>query len=859
MGSWSVRSLSIRARVTLAMVGAAGVASLLLSAFAYVNAKQVLTDAQLDKLVTVREHKAAQIEDYMDTVVAQAEQLATSPEAVTAMRGLDREWDALPVGKSAPAEALTRYYSSTVIAKLPEGMAREAVDYLPGTPQGQRLQELYITDNPNAVGSKQLMDDAGDGSRYSQLHASVHPFFRGYLDRFGYYDAFLVELDKGEVVYSVFKETDYATSLMNGPHANSNLGRAFRAAAALPAGASVVMDFEPYEPSYGAPASFVAAPIFDGPDRIGVLILQMPLNRIASVMTNDQKWTEAGLGATGESYLIGPDLKARNDTRAFLEAPDDFYAALKGSPHAETLDEIKRTGTVVGQLKINTEGAQAALQGETGVGRYLDYHGEPAMGAYRPLDIAGLKWAIVSEIDEEEALAPVYAFRQLALAGLGMVALLTLGVAYFVGGALAGPIVLATARIRSLASGERATSPMDAGVGGELGQLAGAYNDLVLGMTDLADRAGRVARGEAAVSGGDHKAPTIANTGPLADAFGSMERTQQRLTHQATLIAAGDLRNPALDERIQGALGTAFSNMAGTLRMLAQQARAIAEGDLVADCLQTRLDGDLGESFERMVVSLRELVGEIQANAQSLNDTAAQLHEAALSQQLGASEQASAVEETRRILSTLSTSAKEIASATSAVYSNAEVAQQTNNQTAEAIRELSGHTARIGEIVSFIKDVANKSDLLALNAALEGTKAGDAGRSFSLVATQMQRLAEQIMGSLKDIDALTEDIRRATRSTVSAVEETSRLSTQTTQSAGAIAEAIQEQQVGTQQSTTAMDQISAVAQKSVSTSSDLVGASKQLQGLSTTFQRVVSHFHTTGISRAAPRTDRRAA
>jgi methyl-accepting chemotaxis protein len=279
----------------------------------------------------------------------------------------------------------------------------------------------------------------------------------------------------------------------------------------------------------------------------------------------------------------------------------------------------------------------------------------------------------------------------------------------------------------------------------------------------------------------------------------------------------------------------------------------------VADCLQTRLDGDLGESFERMVVSLRELVGEIQANAQSLNDTAAQLHEAALSQQLGASEQASAVEETRRILSTLSTSAKEIASATSAVYSNAEVAQQTNNQTAEAIRELSGHTARIGEIVSFIKDVANKSDLLALNAALEGTKAGDAGRSFSLVATQMQRLAEQIMGSLKDIDALTEDIRRATRSTVSAVEETSRLSTQTTQSAGAIAEAIQEQQVGTQQSTTAMDQISAVAQKSVSTSSDLVGASKQLQGLSTTFQRVVSHFHTTGTSRAAPRTDRRAA
>lgn len=858
MGSWSVRSLSIRARVTLAMVGAAGVASLMLSAFAYVNAKEALTAAQFEKLVTVREHKAAQIEAYMDTVVAQTEQLASSPEAVSAMRTFDREWDALPLGKGASNTALERYYTGTLIAKLPEGTARPAAAYVPGSPQGQRLHELYITQNPNGLGSKQLMDDAGDGSKYSAAHAAIHPYFRGYLDRFGYYDAFLVELDRGEVVYSVYKETDYATSLMSGPYAQSNIAEAYRAATALPAGESVVVDFSPYEPSYGAPASFVAAPIFDGDERVGVLILQMPLNRIASVMTNDKKWEEAGLGATGESYLVGPDLTARTDTRAFLEEPETFFAALKGTHHDASLGPIRQAGTGVGRLKIDTAGAKAAVGGESGFAHYTDYHGSPALGAYRPLNIEGLKWAIMSEIDEEEAYAPVVAFRNMALGGFALVSLITLGVASLVGSALARPIVSATQRIRALASGAAAREPME-DQGGELGQLAGAYNDLVLGMTDLADRAGRVARGEAAMGGGDHQAPTIANTGPLADAFGSMERTQQRLTHQATLIAAGDLRNPALDERIQGALGTAFSNMAGNLRMLAQQARAIAEGDLVADCLQTRLDGDLGESFERMVVSLRELVGEIQANAQSLNDTAAQLHEAALSQQLGASEQASAVEETRRILTTLSSSAKEIASATSAVYSNAEVAQQTNNQTAEAIRELSGHTARIGEIVSFIKDVANKSDLLALNAALEGTKAGDAGRSFSLVATQMQRLAEQIMGSLKDIDALTEDIRRATRSTVSAVEETSRLSTQTTQSAGAIAEAIQEQQVGTQQSTTAMDQISAVAQKSVSTSSDLVGASKQLQGLSTTFQRVVSHFHTTGVSRAAPRSDRRAA
>lgn len=839
------RSLTIRSRLIVAMVGTATLAASLVSVFGYYTARSSLTEAQYDKLTTIREHKAAQIEGYIGTVVDQVENLSGSPEAIAAIKAFGAGWKRLPAPTGSAAEQMSRYYATNMIPRLPEEQAGEPADYLPGTPQGLRLQELYLAANPNAVGSKHLLDAAPDGSAYSEAHAQFHPFFRDFLDRFGYYDIFLVDPERGEIIYSVFKEADFATSLVNGPYSDTNFAAAFRAASQLPPGKSMLVDFAPYAASYGAPASFVAAPIFEGEKRLGVLVFQLPLNKIDAVMTNAGQWEASGLGKTGEAYIVGPDQNIRTESRFFVEHKEAFFAELKGTENEGAIASIQRLGTVVGQLQIGSAGSEAALKGETGAGLYADYRGEPVMAAYRPLNIPGLQWVILSEIDQAEALAPVREFRNQAALGALAGLLAALGVAAFVGGHIARPIVAAAQRLRALASGERASEAMDAQVGGELGQLASAYNDLVHGVNDLAERAGRVARGEPAQAEAEGSPRNISNRGVLADAFASMEHTQRRLADQATLIAKGDLHSPALNERIPGELGQAFSDMTANLRMLARQAHAIAAGNLVDESLRTRLEGELGDSFERMVRSLQSLVSDIQHNSMSLNNTAAQLHEAALSQQLGASEQASAVEETRRILTTLSSSAKEIAAATSAVYTNAEVAQKTNNQTAVAIRELSGHTARIGEIVSFIKDIANKSDLLALNAALEGTKAGEAGRSFSLVATQMQRLAEQIMGSLKDIDALTEDIRRATHSTVSAVEQTSRLSTQTTESAGSIAEAIQEQQVGTQQSTTAMDQISAVAQKSVSASTDLVSASRQLQALSDTFQQVVSHFTTT--------------
>jgi len=80
------------------------------------------------------------------------------------------------------------------------------------------LQHQYIANNPNPLGSKEVLDAANDDTTYSKLHKKYHPVVRSYLQKFGYYDIFLCDLKSGDIVYSVFKELDFTTSLSQGPY-----------------------------------------------------------------------------------------------------------------------------------------------------------------------------------------------------------------------------------------------------------------------------------------------------------------------------------------------------------------------------------------------------------------------------------------------------------------------------------------------------------------------------------------------------------------------------------------------------------------------------------------------------------------
>ena len=94
----------------------------------------------------------------------------------------------------------------------------------------KKLQYNYISNNPNPLGEKDALASADDGTQYSQWHKKYHPSIQKFLKEFNYYDIFLVDNETGHIVYSVFKELDFATSLKDGPYANTNFARSFVAA-----------------------------------------------------------------------------------------------------------------------------------------------------------------------------------------------------------------------------------------------------------------------------------------------------------------------------------------------------------------------------------------------------------------------------------------------------------------------------------------------------------------------------------------------------------------------------------------------------------------------------------------------------
>ena len=251
--------------------------------------------------------------------------------------------------------------------------------------QAIALQSTFISGNPNPLGSKDALNTGIQGTDYSAIHAKIHPSIRYFLNEFGFYDIFLIEPKNGDIVYSVFKELDFATSLNEGPYANTQFADAYRRALTLQEGESTLADFELYSPSYDVPATFIAAPMFDGGELAGVCVFQVQLDQISKFMDS-----RGGLGETGESYLVGPDHLMRSNSY-YLPENYSVYGSFSDPDNG----------------RVETLAVKEALRGKTGTGAYESYHGNRVIANWTPVSVLGERWALVVEMFESEALAPV--------------------------------------------------------------------------------------------------------------------------------------------------------------------------------------------------------------------------------------------------------------------------------------------------------------------------------------------------------------------------------------------------------------------------------------------------------------------
>ncbi|MEL6760220.1 MAG: methyl-accepting chemotaxis protein [Myxococcota bacterium] len=176
-----------------------------------------------------------------------------------------------------------------------------------------------------------------------------------------------------------------------------------------------------------------------------------------------------------------------------------------------------------------------------------------------------------------------------------------------------------------------------------------------------------------------------------------------------------------------------------------------------------------------------------------------------------AAQEASEVEATKQTMNALLGAAVEISDGATTLLKEAKLSELANMSASSSIEELDAQATRISDISELIRTIADKSDMLALNAALEGSKAGEAGKGFVLVGAEMRRLSESVAQAVQQIKDLADGVLSSSKSAVTATERGRTLSSQTTETAERITKITQRQRVSTESVSTRMTAISTYA------------------------------------------------
>ncbi|MEL6353704.1 MAG: adenylate/guanylate cyclase domain-containing protein [Cyanobacteria bacterium J06627_28] len=476
--------LSIQSKL-MSMLLAVSIGSILVIAFeGYRSGRAAIKGSAEKRLIGLRASKARQIEDYFDGLRGQVEVLGSSPTILAAMTELSAGYKTV-LGESKSIDndrvgRLREFYRDEFGPRLSEssGRAINSDTFVPASIVSRYLQYEFIANSEFDIGEKDKLVDPGDGTKYSEFHVKYHPIFQQIVEEFDYYDLFLID-SEGEVVYSVFKEVDFATNLRIGPYARTSLANAYKDAQKQNQGYVSIADFSLYDPSYSAPAAFMATPIFNGTDLIGVMAIQIPVDQINSVMTDDGNWESDGLGQTGETFIVGDDFRMRSDSRVLLERPEEYFEALRARQVSERkIARIQNLNTSVLDQPADSDAVKRALEGETGIATITNYLGTESISAYAPLDIRGVDWVLLSEIERAEIFKPISDFtKRVMISAAGLVFVITLA-SLWLARKFLEPVTRLSEGFTRLSKGHKEVN-VEVLADDELGQLAKSFNHMV--------------------------------------------------------------------------------------------------------------------------------------------------------------------------------------------------------------------------------------------------------------------------------------------------------------------------------------------------------------------------------------------
>ncbi len=754
--------------------------------------------------------------------------------------------------------------------------------------------------------------DAPSGFR--GVHDRHFPVFKDYMEKYGYYDIFLMGARNGDTYFTVTKEADFGQRVSQ---IRSSLQDVWRTAAQE--GRVALSDTKPYAPSAGVPAQFVAAPIKENGRIIGVVALQISLDAVNAIMKE-----RSGLGKTGETYLVGEDQLMRSDS--FLDPENHTVAASFKNPS---------------KGKVDTEASRAAISGKVDADIVIDYTGNPVLSAFTPVKIGDVTWGLLAEIDVAEAFSPVDAegteFYSKYVKMYGYYDLFLVNPDGYVFYTAAKESDYQT----NMLNGKYSST--------NLGKLIGQVNsNKQFGFADFApyapsnnepcafiaqpvvhngdveivialqlsleaingimqQREGMGRTGETYLVGPDklmrsdsfldpqgHSvkasfAGTIQNNGVDTDAsrealsgktdgriiddyngnpvlssftplsiFGTTWALISEIDEAEILEPINALLIAILIAGVIIAVVVVFIaffiavSIANPLAKGTALAQAVAEGDLTAQIDVDQQDevGMMAAALQLMMGKLTDIVSDIRGASENVASGSEQLSSTAQQLSQGATEQAASVEETTSSMEEM----------TSNIQQNADNSSQTEKLSSQASRDaeesgqaVTGAVSAMKEIASkitIIEEIARQTNLLALNAAIEAARAGEHGKGFAVVAAEVRKLAERSQNAAGEISELS-------ASSVDVAEKAGEMLgklvpdiQKTSELVQEISASSNEQNSGAEQINKAIQQLDQVIQQNASATEEMASTSEELSSQAQQLQETISFFRTNGSTRA---------
>jgi class 3 adenylate cyclase len=474
--------LSIRSILLIMLLLVSVASSVVVGLIGYVNGRESLQDAAYSRLIEVRDSRAREMQDLFDTIQSTLLLSARGDSVREAVQAFSTGFAELEEGGLSADDraALEQYYTDTFGPELAEatGQTVDASTLVPTDP-AQAYLELHYTVPPADFDAALAVDDAGDGSAWSEAHVRYHDYFRRMTQLFQYEDVLLLDT-QGNVVYSAYKGVDLGSNLDTGPLHRTNLATAYAQALTGNVADTVVFtDFAAYPPSLGVPAAWGVTPVAVNGTIVGALAVELPVDAINQVMTGGGDWEASGLGKTGETYIVGAqDNLMRSASRDLIEHPDDYerLAIEAGTPPEAARLAVETHNTLLVQ-PVRTDAVSDASEGQTGTTLAIGYLGSETIAAYAPLNLDGLDWVIVAEIDSAEAFAPVDVFTRNLVLSSAIIVLVVSLLSLIIAGIIVRPLRRLRDAARRIAAGEQGVQ-VDAGTSDELADVGAAFNDM---------------------------------------------------------------------------------------------------------------------------------------------------------------------------------------------------------------------------------------------------------------------------------------------------------------------------------------------------------------------------------------------